>query len=328
MSETLAKHPRIAYFGTSRFSAEILESLSGFDIALVITQRDKPVGRKQEIQPTPVALMAESLGITNLYKPSSLKNPEALERISQANADLFVVVAYGKIIPKEILDLVPGRAINIHGSLLPKYRGASPIHAAILNGDTETGITLMLMDELLDHGPILETQRITIEPDETFVEIEEKLLTLAKVMIVGAIPKFLSGQLKPEPQLDAEASTCQVIGKEDGKVDWALPAKRIYDKYRAYAAWPGIWTNWNGKYMKISKCLLASDVLAGISGLETGIVFEKDQDYFVQCGEGALQILEVHMQDRTKVAVKFFVLGQPKFVGSRLGDYISQKLLM
>lgn len=327
MSDILQK-TRIAFFGTSRFSAEILAALKDFEIVLVVTQQDKPVGRKQEIQETPVAQMARSLGIKDIFKPVSLKNQEAVQFISNAKPDIFVVVSYGKIIPKDILDIVPDRAINIHGSLLPKYRGASPIHAAILNGETETGITIMLMDELLDHGPILEMKSVPIEPDETFVEVEEKLLILAQQMIVEAIPKYLQGNLKPEPQNHDLATTCGVISKEDGKIDWNKSAKSIYDKYRAYIVWPGIWTNWNGKYIKISQCKLPTDDLVGISGLETGTVFQKDQDYFVQCGNGVLQILEVHMQDRAKVAVKFFVLGQPKFVGSRLGDYISQKLLM
>lgn len=318
---------RIAFFGTSRFSAEILAALKDFEIVLVLTQQDKPVGRKQEVQETPVAQTANSLGIENVHKPASLKTPEAVEVITNARPDILVVVAYGKIIPKNILDIVPDKAINIHGSLLPKYRGASPIHAAILNGETETGITIMLMDELLDHGPILEMKSIPIEPDDTFVEVEEKLLLLAQQMIVEAIPKYLEGHSEPEPQNHDLATTCGVISKEDGKIDWTKSAKSIYDKYRAYIVWPGIWTNWNGKYIKISQCKLAED-LVGVSGLETGTVFKKDQDYFVQCGQGALQILEVHMQDRAKVAVKFFVLGQPKFVGSRLGDYISQKLLM
>jgi methionyl-tRNA formyltransferase len=313
-AEQVMNNARITFFGTSKFSADILSSLkANFNIVAVVTQPDKPVGRKQEITPSPVAELAGTLNIPVL-KPNTLKSSEAFEQIKALNSDLFVVVAYGKIIPQNILDLAAKGPINIHGSLLPKYRGASPIHAALLNGEKETGITIMLMDSEMDHGPILLMRALDIAPDDTFIELEDKMSVLAQDLINEAIPKYLSGELKPQEQNHSEATFTKIIAKEDGKIDWNNKAEDIYNKYRAYVVWPGIWTTFNGKVFKIKKCGLSPHQ----TDIPAGTVFEKDGSVLVQTGSGSLELIEVQVEGKNPVVVKDFILGNKDFLGSKL----------
>ena len=310
---------KITFFGTSNFSAKILRVLvSQHQIGLVITQTDKPVGRKAQITPSPVSEVAEELGLS-VFKPLSLKTPEAMEAIKYSQPELFVVVAYGKIIPKNILEIPSKGPLNIHGSLLPEYRGASPIHAAIRDGKSETGITIMLMDELMDHGPILTQRAIDIQPDELFNEVENKLCKLASDLIIETIPGYIVGSILPKDQNHSEATFTKIISKESGKIDWNNSALSIYNQYRAYQNWPGVWTTWNDKIFKVNQCQIAQDV-EGVMDLKTpGTVIEDKGHIMVVCGEGCLILNEVQLEGKQKTAIADFVRGHKDFVGLKLG---------
>lgn len=301
---------KIIFFGTSQFSAEVMQTLAEkYELAAVVTQPDKPVGRKQAIQQSPVAVLAAQLGLLVL-KPDSLKSPEVEAQIREIAADLFVVVAYGKIIPKNILDLPKRGAINVHGSLLPKYRGASPIHAALADGQTETGITIMLMDEQVDHGPILATQAVAIGPDDTFPVLEQKLAETAQILLIKAIDGYISGTITPLQQDHDQASFTKILSKDSGKIDWHRSAQEIYNLHRAYILWPEIWTTWNNKILKIKKC--QPDTADNTPGL----VFEDSGKILIGSSKGSLALQEVQLEGGKAMPISEFIRGHKDFIGS------------
>ncbi|GAC1573227.1 MAG: methionyl-tRNA formyltransferase [Candidatus Doudnabacteria bacterium] len=305
---------KILFFGTSEFSAGILAELHlKYPLVGVITQPDKPVGRNHEIKASPVALLATQSKLP-LFKPASLKDPQFEELVSKLNPDIFVVVAYGKIIPQNILELAKRGAINIHGSLLPKYRGASPIHSALLNGEEETGITIMLMDAQMDHGPLLSAQKVEIQRDETFPELEKNLAFAAKQLILETIPKYLTKEITPIPQDESLSSFTKIIAKADGKVLWQNKSSQIYNQFRAYYVWPGIWTNLEDKVLKIKNCQTSAEK----SNHGIGVVYQLEDKILVQCGEGSLELIEVQPEGKKSMPIKSFIAGHRNFIGSQL----------
>lgn len=239
------------FFGTQEFAATILQGLinsPNFEIKLVITQPDKPVGRHQEIQKSPVKILTEKHGL-KVEQPATLKNYE----LPIAKYELGIVVQYGLLIPKHILETPERGILNIHPSLLPKYRGASPIQSAILNGESQTGVTIMKMDEGLDTGPIILQKTAQIEPKETNTTLAPKLAKIASSALTEAIQGYVSGQIQPQPQDGALATFCHEFKREDGQIDWRKPAGEIYNQWRALQPWPGIFTEstFSGKKMKI-----------------------------------------------------------------------------
>lgn len=230
----------IIFFGTQEFAATILQGLidsPDFEIKLVITQPDKPVGRRQEIQKSPVKILTEKYGL-KVEQPTTLKNYE----LPIAKYELGIVVQYGLLIPKHILETPERGIFNIHPSLLPKYRGASPIQSAILHGETATGVTIMKMDEGLDTGPILLQKTAQIEPKETYTTLAPKLAKIASSALTEAIQGYVSGQIQPQPQDNGSASYCRELKREDGQIDWRKPAGEIYNQWRALQPWPGVFT--------------------------------------------------------------------------------------
>lgn len=241
---------QLIFFGTKEFAATILQGLldsSDFEIKLVITQPDKPVGREQKIQKQPVKILAEKYGL-KIEQPTTLKNYNLLTGV-----DLGVAVQYGLLIPKNILETPKHGIINIHPSLLPKYRGASPIQSAILHGETQTGITIMKMDEGLDTGPIILQKTAQIEPEQTYTTIAQKLAQIASNALLGAIHGYISGQIQPQAQDNLSATHCREFKREDGRIDWSQPAVKIYNQWRAFQSWPGVFTEaiFGEKKMKI-----------------------------------------------------------------------------
>jgi methionyl-tRNA formyltransferase len=249
-------NPKIIFIGTSQFAVPILEKLvkNDYDISTVITAPDKPVGRKQEIIPPPVKQTALK------YKLSVLQ-PEKIstisDRIFQLKPDLIIVAAYGQIIPKEIIDIPQLGALNLHPSLLPKYRGPSPIQTAILNGDKITGLTIMLMDEKMDRGPILAQKEIPIAPDDNYQTLEEKLAQLAADYLIEILPQYIKGEIKPKPQDENQASYTKILTRQDGRINWNKNAQEIERMVRAFCPWPGTWTEFNNKRVKILKAKVA-----------------------------------------------------------------------
>lgn len=238
----LSRRQKIMFFGTADFAVPILEALikNGWPIKLVVTQPDQPAGRHQILQPPPVKILAEKLGLKVLQplRLNSKFDPPAGGR----NSKLFIVCAYGQFLPPELLKIPRYGAINIHPSLLPKYRGPSPIQTAILNGDQETGVSLILLDEEMDHGPILTQKATPIGPNETYPELAARLAQLSAEVLMEVLPKWLQDQIEPKPQDHSQATFTKSLTREDGRIDWSRPAREIYNQWRALQPWPGVFT--------------------------------------------------------------------------------------
>ena len=245
---------KIIYLGTPKFSVAILEALinSDYEVTAVITNPDAPVGRKQILTPSPVKIIAEKNKIP-VIQPDEMRN---------FDVDLAIIAAYGKIISKNILDIPRFGTINIHPSLLPKYRGASPIQNAILNGDKKTGVTIMKLDEEMDHGPILANSELPIADSDTYESLSQKLAKIGAELLIKTIPEYISGKIKPIEQKHAEATYTKIIKKEDGKIDWSKNAAEIERMTRAFYPWPTAWTTWNGKILKILEAEVRGGSLA------------------------------------------------------------------
>ncbi|MCX6743639.1 MAG: methionyl-tRNA formyltransferase, partial [Candidatus Parcubacteria bacterium] len=246
------KEIKVIFMGTPEFSAPILNALiEKYKVIAVVTQPDKKVGRKQIVTPSPIKKIAVANKI-EVLQPAFLKdNVEFIRRVKELNPDVIIIAAYGLILPKEILDIPQCGVLNVHASLLPKYRGASPIQAAILNGDKETGVTIMLVNERMDEGDILTQKTITINNNDNFEALYNKLSELGANLLLKTLPGYLSGQIKPKPQEDSEATYCQLITKDMGKIDWHKSALEIDRQIRAFTPWPGTYTTWQGKNLKI-----------------------------------------------------------------------------
>jgi len=253
---------KIIFMGTPEFGAIILEGLcqSEYKPILVITAPDKPAGRKQIITFLPVKIVAQKYNIP-VSQPISLKNSSCVDFLIEKGPDLIVVAAYGQILPKEILEIPQYGCLNVHPSLLPKYRGSSPIQYTILNGDKETGVTIILMDEKMDHGPILAARELEFSifnyPSEArvgdegeafsdlqFSNLHDKLADLGAKLLIETIPKWLAREIKPKPQDDSKATYTKILKKEDGKIDWKKSAEEIERQIRAFELWPGSFTIW------------------------------------------------------------------------------------
>lgn len=243
---------KIVYWGTPRFSAYILEKLiefcqnppqRQFTVQTVVTRPDKPVGRKQSLTSSPVSMVAKKYGIPTL-KPTKLDNEFLNHHSSLLSFDLFIVASYGKIIPQALLNIPNLGSLNVHPSLLPNYRGPSPIITPILNGDKKTGVTIMLMDEQMDHGPILTTKEISISEEDTNITLSNKLSQASTLLLIDTMVKFVEGKIKPNPQNHKLATFTKIIKKEDGYIDINNPpSAQILDRMiRAYYPWPGVWT--------------------------------------------------------------------------------------
>lgn len=310
-----SNNPKIIFFGTPEFAAGILKSLieAGHDIAAVFTQPDRKIGRKQEVVFSPVKRVAQARG-ARIFQPENLRDVGTIGEIRKIGADLMVVAAFGKILPKEILEIPRFGSINVHASLLPRYRGASPVQSAILEGEKETGVTLMLMNEKMDEGDILAQKKIKIGKDDTGGILLEKLGKLGAEMTVKLIPEWVSGKIKPRPQNGAEATYCKIVKREDGKTDWNDTAEKILRKYRAYFPWPGIYAFFSDKGGK--KRLKLTDIGAVFEadlGKEPGEITEFENKIVVQTGKGAVVLKRVQAEGKKETDIRDFLRGQKDF---------------
>ena len=303
---------KIIFFGTPEFAVPTLKALhqEGYNIVLVVTQPDKPVGRKGILTPPPVKVLTKELGLEVCQRFDNLKL-----KTKSLKPDLGVVVAYGEIIPKDILDLFPLGILNIHPSLLPKYRGPSPIQATILNGDKETGVSIIKLDEKMDHGAKLKTQNLKLKTDDTYVSLSQRLAMAGAQLLIDILPDYLVGKIKPVPQDDARATFTKIITKEDGRINWQKSAEEIERQIRAYAPWPGCFSEFvvNGKKINV-KIIEAIHELPLQDDNQTNIGQFSIQNgqLFVQCGHGALLIEKIQPEGKKEMTAKEFINGYLK----------------
>jgi methionyl-tRNA formyltransferase len=308
------KDYKIIFMGTPDFGAPVfLALIDKGNIVAAVTQPDKKVGRKQEITQSPIKKIALENRIEVLQPTSIKNNADFIQSVKSLQPDLIVVVAYGFILPKEILEIPKFGVINIHASLLPKYRGASPIQTAILNGDKEAGVTIMLIDDKMDHGPLLSQKQITITNNDNFESLHDKLAQLGADLLLEILPKYLNKEINPVPQDESKATYCQLIKKEDGKIDWSKSAEELERQVRAFNPWPGAFTFWEGKQLKVIK----SEVIKSESR-EVGKVFKLDEGICVNCGKDALEIFELQLEGKKAMTAKEFLNGYPEINGSTL----------
>jgi methionyl-tRNA formyltransferase len=309
------KDLKIIFMGTPEFSVPILNSLiKQTSVIAVITQPDKKVGRKQIITQSPIKKIALANKI-EVSQPERIKgNAEFIQNLKELNPDLIIVAAYGFILPKEILVIPKYGAINVHASLLPKYRGASPIQAAILNGDKETGITIMLVNEKMDEGDILSQETITITNNDNFKTLHDKLSILGAKLLLETLPKWLNKKIKPQKQDQSQASYCKLITKEDGKIDWHKSAIEIERQILALNPWPGTFAKWDNKKIKLLKVKLLND----LNKNSAGGIFKVNDGLGVYCGQGALEILELQLEGKKAMSAKEFLNGYPSIIGNIL----------
>lgn len=238
--------PKIVIWGTPTLAVAIAESLlSWAEITAIITTPDTPQGRKKILTPSPLKVFAQEQNIP-VFSPDKLSTPESLELLSSLKSDIWLVIAYGKIIPQAILDIMPNKVLNIHPSRLPQYRGPAPIQASLRNGDTQTAVSLMQLDHLMDHGPIIAQGKIDISPTDTYIELEQKIIQTSIKILIDYLPKFILGEIAPQPQDDKQASLVSMVQKQDGQINWEQHnAQDIINLYRAYIIWPQIYTYLN-----------------------------------------------------------------------------------
>lgn len=306
---------RIVYMGTPDFAVPSLQKLidEKYHVAAVFTQPDKKVGRKQILTPSDVKKVAVANNIT-VYQPQTLKDGEALKILKNINPDMIVVAAYGKILPEEILNFPKYGCINVHASLLPKYRGAAPIQRAVLNGDKETGVCIMKMDKGIDTGDIYYTVKTEIGINETSAELFDRLAVIGSEALVHTIPLIESGKVQAEKQ-HGEASYASMIDKSLSPIDWNKTAFEIHNQIRGLQTWPCAETVINSKRVKIhSSCL--SDVTGG----KAGEVMKADKDFVVSCGDGkSVSIIKIQPEGKKIMDVKSFLAGNKVEIGTIIG---------
>lgn len=313
---------KIVFMGTPDFAVGALEALieEGYEITAVVTQPDKAKGRSKELQFPPVKECAIRHGIP-VMQPRRIKTPEAIEELKQYEADVYIVAAFGQILSKEILDMPKFGCLNIHASLLPKYRGASPIQYAIIDGEKETGVTIQQMNEGIDTGDILYKKKIQIADNDTFETLHDKLLVLGGEAITEALPLLESGQIIPEKQKEEESSHVTLIEKSMGQIDFSKEAIVIDRLIRGMNPWPSAYTSYKGKQLKIWKAVPVEGENAATKGeCKPGEVVAVSKDYVeVATGNGNLQILELQLEGKKRMSTHDFLLGVKMQPGEVLG---------
>jgi methionyl-tRNA formyltransferase len=303
--------------GTPEFAVPIVEVLVGqYQIVAVVTQPDRAAGRGRRVRSSPVKKMALAHDLP-ILQPPSLRRPEATVELRELAPDVIVVAAFGQILPPEVLAIPPHGCLNVHASLLPRYRGAAPIAAAILAGEKQTGVTLMLMDEGMDTGPILTQAECKIEPQDTTGSLSVKLARLGANLLIETVPRWLDGRIVPQPQDDSRATYCQIITKKEGLLDWSLPATALGLRVRAYHPWPGTYTYWRGKLLRI---LRARPVTISLGSEKPGRVISVDDGVAVVTGTDALLLEEIQLAGKRALVAQEFIRGQRDFIGSALGS--------
>jgi methionyl-tRNA formyltransferase len=304
--------------GTPEFAVPALDNIvrSGHEIAAVYTQPDRPKGRGPQVALSPVKEAALRLGI-RVEQPERVRRPEVIGQLAALRADVMVVVGYGQIIPQAIIDLPPHGIVNVHASLLPKYRGAAPIQWALANGESVTGVTTMLINAGLDTGDMLMKAATPIAADETAIDLAQRLSVLGAGLLIETLERMARGTITREPQNDAEASYAPILNKQDGLIDWRRPACEIYNRCRGFLPWPGTYSTFRGQILHIWRSKPANDIDLGVPGS----VHPAAGRLLVACGQGtALEIEELQLEGRKRMSAEAFRNGQRLTANDILGE--------
>ena len=309
---------KIIFMGTAELSCASLEKLARdkkFSILAVVTQPDKPKGRELKLTPSPVKALAEKLNLPVL-QPLKARDEKFISELRELKPDLLVVVAYGQILPPALLAMPPHGCLNVHTSLLPKYRGAAPIQWAIADGEPETGVTIMQMDAGLDTGPILSIRRTPILPTDDSQILHDRLAQLGAELLAETIPGYIAGNILPQPQPATGSTYAAKIKKEDGKIDWHQPAEKIWNRLRAFTPWPGAFTflQADGKPQLLK--IWRAEPVAKIGGAGEILSAEKS-GIVVGCGKNALRILELQREGGKRMTAEQFLIGHPLRPGQK-----------
>jgi methionyl-tRNA formyltransferase len=311
---------RIIFMGTPELAAASLGALlrePAFQIVAVVTQPDRPKGRDLRLQPSPVKQLALSTGVP-VVQPVKAREENFIAELRALQPDLIAVAAFGQILPKAILELPRWSCLNVHTSLLPKYRGASPIQSAILNGETETGVTIMKMDVGLDTGDILSQRTTPIHNEDNAATLHDRLAQLGAELLVQTIPDYVAGKLQPRPQQHNQATHVAKIKKEDGRIDWQQPARAIWNRIRAYTPWPGAFTFLPAQPQPLLLKIWQADVVSG-QGMAGEILFADKTGIVIGCGEGALRVTQLQREGGRRMSAAEFLTGHPLVPGTKLG---------
>jgi methionyl-tRNA formyltransferase len=309
---------RIVFMGSPQFAVPSLEQLviNNFNIVAVYTQPDRPAGRGRELAVSPVKAAALKWGITVL-QPESIHSPEALVELSAFKPDVIIVCAFGQVLPQALLDIPPRQCLNVHFSLLPRHRGASPVAAAILAGDVFTGVSVQLVRLKLDTGPILAAASVPVMPADNTGTLTDKLSMVGAHLVQEALTGWLRGEITPVPQDEARSNYFGRVKKEDGEINWELSAEEISRRVRAYYPWPGAYTHWKGKQLKINEAA----VMTGGDAKEAGRVIVLSGGgggVGVNTGDGDLVLKNVQYAGKKAMTAAEFIRGQRDFIGARL----------
>ena len=301
--------------GTPDFAVPVLSRLidAGHDIASVYSQPDRPSGRGRKLVPTPTKRFAEERGI-EVRQPDSLRSDAECAGLASLSPEVIVVAAYGLFLPAEVLEIPPLGCLNLHPSLLPRYRGPSPVVSAILNGDADTGVTIMKLDEGMDSGALMAQERVPIAERETGPELTRRLFELGADLLVDTLPGWASGSVQASPQDESQATFTTLVKKEDGEIDWTDDAEWLARMVRAYEPWPGTFTRWDGKLLKIldAKCAEGATSPGHVVGLDDGGIG-------IGTGDGLLVVNKLQNEGRRPSNAQDFVRGYPSFLGAELG---------
>jgi len=307
---------KVVFMGSAEYSVPSLMALTmAHQVVGVVTQPDRPAGRGRKVIANPVKRLAEASDFP-VYQPTTLRTPEAVSHLAGWEPEVIVVAAFGHILRQPILELPPHGCVNVHASLLPRWRGASPVAAAILAGDTETGVTLIKMDRGMDTGPILAQEPTGIEVDDTAATLSARLAELGAQTLVEVLPPYLAGDLVPQRQPERGVTYASMLSKEHGLIDWRMPAVQIDRQVRAFTPWPGTYTFWEGTMLKVLEVIPFED-WTGSEG--PGTIVEGEVSPMVATGEGAVWLTRLQPAGKNAMAADAFLRGRPDFVGAVLG---------
>jgi len=305
--------------GTPDFAVPSLEALanSEYEIGAVYTQPDREAGRGRHLVASPVKQAAIARGL-RVLQPIKLRDKESVEQLVDLTPELIVVAAYGHILPREVLKLPRYGCINVHPSLLPKYRGSTPIASAIVQGEKVTGVTIMLLDEGMDTGPILRQVEVPIFDEDTTGTLTARLATIGAKVLLDTLPDWLTSKTEPQPQDESRATYSRQIVKEDGEINWRLTAHDLWRRVRAFDPWPGSYTRWAGKRLKVVKAIPLNGGKKGEAGTVIDLQRSSPAPAGVITGDGVLGLLKVHLEGKKEMSATEFLLGQRGFIGSSL----------